>query len=66
MVTGGNQVVLPASAANLTATAGLGATGATINNKNLMPYGVTGPVQAAGAIPATETNPADGQTIITQ
>jgi len=63
MVTGGNQVVLPASAANLTSTAGLGAAGATINNKNLVPYGVTGPVQAAGAIPVTETNPATGQPV---
>jgi hypothetical protein len=49
--TGGSQVGLPASATNLTATAGLS--------------GYTGPVQAAGAIPVVEKNPADGQTIIT-
>jgi len=49
--TGGSQVVLPASAANLTAAAGLS--------------GYTGPVEAAGAIPADEINVSTGQRVIT-
>jgi len=52
--TGSNQVGLPASAANLTATAGL------------TPSGYTGPVEAAGAIPTSEINPSTGNPIITQ
>jgi len=51
--TGSNQVVLPASAANLTAPAGL------------TPAGYTGPVESAGAIPANEINPSTGQIITT-